>query len=251
MPPWTNSIGRFEYTTRVNTKGGVVVKSEVAIGVLNLDAVPERVKQEEDTPGNLSSDETFDFRLKRETVRGSTPERFRAEDPELIPHFVEAAKKLEARGVRAIAGDCGFISAYQKDVARAVSVPVVTSSLILVPLAYRMLAENKRVGILTANAEKLGEKQFNAVGWSSKDIPVVVKGYGQVKWDLIPTKDLVKSAKELIQENPDVGAIVLECSVMPHHARAVQKATGLPVFDIATLVRLVHAGVDPPDYGQE
>jgi len=222
------------------------MKTEVTIGVLNLDAVPGRVKVEEDTPGNLRNDETFNFRLKRETVRGSTPDRFRAEDPELIPRFVEAAKKLEERGVRAIAGDCGFIATYQKDIVRAVSVPVVTSSLLLVPLVYRMLAENKRVGILTSG-DRLAERHFNAVGWSSKDIPVALKRF-KVEWDLIPTKDLVKLAKELIQENPDIGAIVLECSVIPPHARAIQKATGLPVFDITTAIKLVHAAVDPPDY---
>jgi len=232
------------------------MKSEVAIGVLNLDAVPERVGIEENTPGCLRNDETVDFRLKRETVRGATPQSKWAGGG-MASNFVEAAKKLEARGVRAIAGDCGFISIYQKEIVKAVSVPVVTSSLILVPLAYRMLAENKRVGILTANAEHLGERQFNAVGWSSKDIPVVVKGWGDIEWDPVlkadgvPTSELVKAAKELIQENPDVGAIVIECSVMPRHARAVQKAIGLPVFDITTAVRLVHAAVDPPDYSRE
>ena len=223
------------------------MKSEVAIGVLTLDMEPGRVKQEEDTPGNLSSDETFDFRLKREIVRGATDGSNWAEGG-MTSNFVEAAKKLEARGVRAIAGDCGFISIYQKDIARAVSVPVVTSSLILVPLVYRMLAENKRVGILTdAGSRNIAERHFNAVGWSSKDIPIAIKGF-KAKWDLIPTKDLVKLAKELIQENPDIGAIVLECSVIPPHARAIQKATGLPVFDITTAIKLVHAAVDPPDY---
>jgi hypothetical protein len=118
------------------------MNSEVTIGVLNLDAVPGRVKQEEDTPGNLRNDKTFNFRLKRETVRGATPDRFAADilgKKELTPHFIEAAKKLEARGVDAIVGDCGFIAMYQKDIAREVSVPVATSSLILVPLVFRML----------------------------------------------------------------------------------------------------------------
>jgi hypothetical protein len=226
------------------------MKSEVSIGILNLDAVPERVKQEEDTLGNLRNDETFDFRLKRETVRGSTPGS-KWVGGEMVSAFVEAAKKLEARGVSAIAGDCGFIAAYQQDIARAVSVPVVTSSLIQVPLVYRMLAENQRVGILTDCSEtKVGEKQFNAVGWSSKDIPIAIQGF-KAKWDLIPTEDLVRLAKELIEEYPDIGAFVLECSVIPPHARAIQQATGLPVFDITTAIKLVHSAVDPPDYSRE
>jgi Asp/Glu/hydantoin racemase len=229
------------------------MNSEVTIGVLNLDAVPGRVKQEEDTPGNLRNDKTFNFRLKRETVRGATPDRFAADilgKKELTPHFIEAAKKLEARGVDAIVGDCGFIAMYQKDIAREVSVPVATSSLILVPLVFRMLAENQKVGILTQNDKHLVERHFNAAGWSSKDIPVVLKEFGEAKWNLVPTSEMVRLAKELVEENSDVGAIVLECSVIPPHARAIQKATGLPVFDITTLVKLVHAAVDPPDYSQ-
>ncbi len=232
------------------------MKPEVVIGILNLDMVPERLRVEEDTPGCLSNNETLDFRLKREIVRGATDgspwwKGGKTSD------FIEAAKKLEARGVKAIAGDCGFISIYHKDITKAVSVPVVTSSLMLVPLVYQMLAEDKKVGILTASSERLGERQFNAVGWSSKDIPVVVKAWGNIEWDPImgadgiPQSELVKAAKELIKENPDVGAIVIECSVMPRHTRAIQKATGLPVFDITTLIKLVYAAVDPPDYGQE
>jgi Asp/Glu/hydantoin racemase len=227
------------------------MKSEVAVGILNLDAVPERIKREEDTPGCLRSDKTFDFRLKRETVRGSIPERFQTEDPELVPHFVEAAKKLEVRGVKAIAGDCGYIVKYQQDIAREVSVPVITSNLLIVPLVYRMIDPNKKVGILTArtdSSKRLAERHFNAAGWSSKDIPFVLKRF---KVDLMPTEELVRLAKELVKENPDVGAIVLECSVTPPHARAVQKATGLPVFDITTLVKLVHSAVDPSNYSQE
>ena len=140
------------------------MKSEVAIGALCLDFGPERVNFQEDTPGCLRNDETFDFRVKTEIVREATPARFFPErcfkeDPELLPYFIEAAKNLEARGVKAIAGDCGFMAIYQQDIARAVSVPVITSSLLLVPLVYRMLAENKKVGILTPHPE-LGERQF-------------------------------------------------------------------------------------------
>jgi hypothetical protein len=227
------------------------MESEVAIGVLNLDAVPERIKREEDTPGCLRNDKTFDFRLKRETVRGSIPERFQEEDPELVPHFVEAAKKLEARGVKAIVGDCGYIVKYQQDIANEVSVPVVTSNLLIVPLVYQMLDPKKKVGILTArtdSSKRLAERHFNAAGWSSQDIPIVLKRFAV---DLMPTEKMVQLAKELVEENPDIGALVFECSVTPPHARAVQKATGLPVFDITTLVKLVHSAIDPQDYSQE
>ena len=228
------------------------MKSEVSVGVLNLDMVPKRVKPQEDTPGYLRCDETFDFRLEREIVRGAIIERVVAGDPELIPNFIEAAKKLEARGVKVIAGGCGFMAAYQQDIAKSVSVPVISSSLMLVPLVYRMLSSGKKVGILAADSDKLAERHFNGAGWSSKDIPVAIKGIDEIP-DKAPEvekreKDVVRLAKELVRDNPDVGAIVSECALFPPYSHSVQKAIGLPVFDITTAIRLVHAAVDPPNW---
>jgi Asp/Glu/hydantoin racemase len=44
-------------------------------------------------------------------------------------------------------------------------------------------------------------------------------------------------------DHPDVGAIVLECTNMPPYAADVQRATGVPVFDIISLVSLVHGAL--------
>ena len=38
----------------------------------------------------------------------------------------------------------------------------------------------------------------------------------------------------------EVGALVLECTNMPPPRADVPRATGLPVFDIVSLVRMVH-----------
>ena len=228
------------------------MKSEVSIGVLNLDVEPERLSPQEDSPGYLRCDGTFDFRVKKEIVREATIERVVAGEPELIPNFVEAAKKLEARGVQGIVGDCGFIAAYQPEITKAVSVPVISSSLILVPLVYRTLTANKKVGILTANSEILSEKHFNAVGWSSKDIPVAIKGINELQ-NVNPEfnkreKDVVRLARELVKDNPDIGAFVIECTVFQPYSHAIREATGLPVFDITTAARLLHDAADPPNY---
>ena len=65
------------------------------------------------------------------------------------------AKVLEREGVRAITTSCGFLARYQRELASAVSVPVFTSSLLLVPLVFRMLQEDQTVGILTIDAASL------------------------------------------------------------------------------------------------
>ncbi len=49
-------------------------------------------------------------------------------------------------------------------------------------------------------------------------------------------QELVDFSKQVVNENPDIGAILLECSNMPPYARAIQEAVRLPVFDFTTLI---------------
>jgi Asp/Glu/hydantoin racemase len=51
---------------------------------------------------------------------------------------------------------------------------------------------------------------------------------------------MVVTARRLIDENPPIGAIVLECANMAPYAKAVQEAVKLPVFDITTLVNYIY-----------
>jgi hypothetical protein len=47
----------------------------------------------------------------------------------------------------------------------------------------------------------------------------------------------------MVEAHPEIGAIVLECTNMPPYRADIQAVTGLPVFDITTLVRMVHDAV--------
>jgi hypothetical protein len=53
----------------------------------------------------------------------------------------------------------------------------------------------------------------------------------------------VAVARRLVETHPEVGALVLECTNMPPYRADIQGTTGLPVFDITTLVRMVHDAV--------
>jgi Asp/Glu/hydantoin racemase len=50
-------------------------------------------------------------------------------------------------------------------------------------------------------------------------------------------------AKKLVEENPDVGAIVLECTDLPPFAETLRSAAGVPIFDIVTLMNMVYQAV--------
>lgn len=62
--------------------------------------------------------------------------------------IINAAKRLEKQGVRAIVGACGYFGHFQETVAEAVAIPVFLSSISQVPLIKIGLkkAENLNLG---------------------------------------------------------------------------------------------------------
>jgi hypothetical protein len=47
----------------------------------------------------------------------------------------------------------------------------------------------------------------------------------------------------LVGSHPDIGALLLECSELPTYAAAVQRATGVPVFDFSSMVEFFVSGL--------
>ena len=54
---------------------------------------------------------------------------------------------------------------------------------------------------------------------------------------------LVAAAKQMVKDNPDVGAILLECTEFSAHAFAIQAALGLPVWDSTTMLNWAESGL--------
>ncbi|MER9977810.1 aspartate/glutamate racemase family protein [Mesorhizobium sp. M0085] len=201
--------------------------------------------------GALCAPETHQFPIKRLTVEGANVARLIAGDRLLKDAYVSAAQELESQGVSAITTNCGFSSLHQAEVAAAVSVPVVLSSLALVPLIAKSLASGRKVGILTYDSTKLGELHCNAAGWSSKEIGVAIGGIeGSPTWERLAdpcpdaspeliTTDVLAGVKSLLRDDPAVGAVVLECAGFTLAAEAVRRETGLLVADFVTLAKML------------
>jgi Asp/Glu/hydantoin racemase len=230
-----------------------------SVGILMLEARFPRV------PGDLGNATTFPFPVLYHVVRGASPERVVLEgDPTLLGAFVEAACDLERLGVRAITTNCGFLAMFQRELADAVSVPVFTSSLLLVPLVAQMLGPQRQVGVLTVHGGSLGPRHWQALGWSPETLPVIVRGlegYRAFTRTLIGNEltldtdaleaDMVQAARELVSEHPDIGALVFECTNMAPYAHAVQAAVKLPIFDIQTLLQHVYLALHRAPYPGE
>ncbi len=226
------------------------------VGILMLDTRFPRI------PGDMGHAGTFPFPVRYHRVSGASPDLVVRKGAQgLLPAFVEGARQLEREGVGAVTTNCGFLVKYQAELAASVRIPVLTSSLLMVPLVHRMLPPGRRVGILTVNAPGLGDEHLRGAG-IGPEIPLAVAGLesekeftrvllgDELELDVdLAREEHIRVARRLIADHPDVGAIVLECTNMPPYAADVQRATGLPVFDIVSLVTLVHgalaAGLPP------
>jgi len=58
-------------------------------------------------------------------------------------------------------------------------------------------------------------------------------------------EDHIEAAKKLVKDNPNIGAIVMECTNMSPFAADVRKETGLPVFNIYTFIEWFQSGLLP------
>jgi hypothetical protein len=221
-----------------------------SVGILMLDTRFPRI------PGDMGNAGTFDFPVRYHRVAGASPDRVvRQGQRDLLPAFVEGARFLEREGVAAVTTNCGFLAQFQGELAAAVSVPVFTSSLMLVPLVHRMLGPGRAVGILTVDASALRPAHFEGAGITA-GMPTVVAGLetekeftrvlldDQLELDVEAARaEHLAVAGRMVAAHPEIGAIVLECTNMPPYRADIQAATGLPVFDITTLVRMVHESV--------
>jgi len=222
----------------------------VTVGILMLDTRFPRI------PGDMGNAATFPFPVRYHRVSGADPDLVVRRGAEgLLPAFVDGARALEGEGVGAITTNCGFLVKYQQALAAAVRVPVFTSSLLLVPLVHRLLPAGRRVGVMTVNAGTLGPEHLRGAGIGS-EIPIAVVGMetekeftrvllgDELELDVDAAREEhVRVARRLVSDYPDVGAIVLECTNMPPYSPDIQRETGLPVFDIVSLVTMVHAAL--------
>jgi Asp/Glu/hydantoin racemase len=173
----------------------------------------------------------------------------------VLPHLVVAARALADDGVGAIAGDCGTLLRFQADVAAAVSIPVLLSPLLQVSLAANLIGRDRTVGILAANAANVPESAVAVPGrrvhlHGMQDAPTwrtsILEESG-AKDAVALEAELLSAARRLIAAAGDLGAIVLDCADMPPYARALRRASGLPVFDALTLAGLAHAAIAADD----
>ena len=226
-----------------------------AVGILLIDVRVPYI------PGDVANASSFSYPVIYKTVKGLDATACLKRSPEFDGKMAEAARELEARGVKGISSDCGFLIQFQETVAEAVDVPVCLSSLLQIPFIARSLDPARPIGVITADSSRLSKAFLENSGLELPPNPVIIRGLqdepefksaamdasGTLDSDLI-TEETVNMAQSMIAEHPNMGAILLECSMLPPYAKAVQDAVDLPVYDFMTAIDYLNAGTQHKSY---
>lgn len=138
------------------------------------------------------------------------------------------------------------------------TVPVLTSSLMQVEMINRMLPAGRIAGILTIAASSLSEEHLKLANIPENTPIGTTEGGNEFTRVILNNEnvldvkqaqqDNIQAALKLQQDNPNLGAIVLECTNMVPYAEAIAQASGLPVFSIETLVSWLYEGLFPRSF---
>ncbi len=235
------------------TKPGQVSYGE-AIGILLIENYVPYV------PGDVANATTYDYPVRFQRIDGLTHRHLFAHDISAKEKVIEASQSLLREGVRAITGDCGFLALFQKEMKEILKVPVFLSSLLQLCFIEKLIPINSKIGIITANSISLTDSILDAVGAPEKS-KLAIKGLedkenfrksvfdeeGYLDTDKIE-KEVLEVADDLISENSDVKAILLECSLLPPYALTVSNSTGVPVFDYISMIDYVYSTVIKKGY---
>lgn len=247
----------------ITKKGGLIILKTDAISKIPLIGIlcweegclPRGLAQLEKLPGNSTNPKTFEFPVKYCRIKGANIHTI-LENPcqNVLQSMIGEARKMETQGIRAITTSCGFNAVFQRELAKCVSVPVFTSSLLQIPLVQNMLGKQQAVGVFTAKKAALTEKHLQSVGVKNQS-SIHIEGLEACsEWNKIfsspneeidiPTveKDVINIACSMMKM-VDIGAFILECTDLPPFADAIRKATGRPVFDFVTLTNFIYQAI--------
>lgn len=223
------------------------------IGILYFATAGERIAGD---PGFVG---TFPFPVLYGTVEGSYRDLITGSD-DACRRLCLAARELADQGACAIAGDCGLMAMYQREMADCAGVPVVSSSLVLLPFLRQIVPQDTHIGILTGHSELLayshlvgagaGELQNIAIQ-GMQDEPhfreTVIEGRGHHDYQLMKA-DVIHATEKLLARSSRTGAILLECSNLTTYGYEISNRFALPVFDINTAIGFLQRSFNQTNY---
>ena len=128
-----------------------------------------------------------------------------------------------------------------------------------------MISPKQKIGVITAAGKRLSSwisaGHLEPIGVRESS-PLVIAGLDDSKefYDVLMEEkrdvldadvlraDLVSLAEGLVEKDPTIGVILLECSDLPPFSAAIQRAVNLPVFDFICFINAIHRAVVQREY---
>lgn len=227
-----------------------------SVGILMLESRFPRII------GDMGNAESWPFPVHYKVVPGATPDNVVRGDPRLlVDQFIAAGQELVDMGVDGITTTCGFLTLVQEELKEALKVPVATSSLMQIPTVQTLLPVGQRAAVITISKANLTKAHLGAAG-AAMDTPIFGTDDGRcftrdvlddaVEIDFAACReDMLDVARQIIQSEYNIGAIVLECANMAPYAYDVRKITGLPVFSVHSFIGWFQSGLRPRKFPLE
>lgn len=217
------------------------------LGILSLDTQFPRIL------GDVGNPDSYPFKARVKVVDGADATKIVKDGPPeeaLLLAFQNAAHELQNAGAEAIVSTCGFLITAQSRIASQVGIPVMLSALSMLP-SLRAIT-SRRVGVLTASRPALGIAALEAAQVGADDVMIKGMEHDPIFANtFLVSRDqqllefdrdamelaVVSQAVALIEQAPDVGAILLECGNLPPYVDAIRLATRRPVYHLLDAAR--------------
>ena len=222
----------------------------VRLGILMLHSVFPRIV------GEMGNAQTWDFPVHYTIIKGADVNSIVEGDARnLYDIFLSHAKKMVANGCTGITTNCGFLSLLQHQLSVDLGVPVATSSLMQYAMIKQFLPVGGEVGIVTINKVSLTDDHLACAG-IPLDTPIVgLEGRQEINRVILTPEtemdiykaqqDVIDASLELQHSRKNIQAILFECTNLSPYSHAVSQATGLPIFDIVTMIKWFAGGLQP------
>lgn len=227
-----------------------------SLGILDLErGFTHDVKPPASPFGSILNSDTFNFPTIRDTVAGAWVENVVRGDPTVEPAFIAAARRLVEQGAVAISSTCGFSIRHQPAIAASVNVPVLTSSLLLLPALLGQVSPAAKIAVLTYDSTHCGQELLG-INDPAQRARIVIGGieggkywHDELKRPPPPTDVTALEAEvavcvaRLRAAHPEIAVLLLECAAFPIVAPAIRRIAQLPVYDLTSLCRMTMASI--------
>lgn len=230
------------------------------LGIIAIDSATSLL------PGSPCNAASYSVPVDFELAQGATGDRCLDGDPGLLAELQRAASALEQRGARVIGSNCGYLARYQAGVADAVGVPVFLSPLLLLPVLSSIVRSKGKIGIVTYAARGITRELVLAAGYTGDLRRLVVAGVDHTPaWAVLNApsatlqpdamkRDLEVAVAELLACEPEIAALLFECTTMSVFTPSISRRVALPIFDntallntmIGSLAVAPYVGIEAP-----